>query len=143
MILKRLMRRLRALVRRGRVEQELADELALHLDLEQQKNERLGMSPDAARRAALITFGGVERYKEEARDARGVRPLETFAQDLRHALRAMRLAPLFTFIVVLTLGLGVGATSAIYSIVNAVLLRPLPYVQGDQLVRVYSQDPSG
>src|SRR5690242_1231840 len=129
MIRKRLARRLRALLRRQRLEQELADELALHLDLEQQKNERLGMRPDDARRAALITFGGVERYKEEARDARGVRLLETLAHDLRYAFRAMRRTPLFTLVVLVTIGLGVGATSAIYSIVNAVLLRPLPYAR--------------
>ena len=143
LFLHRLTRRLRALTRRGRVERELADELQLHIELEQQKNERLGMSPDAARRAALITFGGVERYKEEARDVRGVRFLEHAMQDLRVALRTMRKSPAFTATVILTLGLGVGATSAIFSIVNAVLLRPLPYGRPDELVRVYSQTPDG
>src|SRR5204863_7838801 len=103
----RLARRLRAIIRRDRVERELADELQLHIELEQQKNERLGMSPNDARRAALLTFGGVERYKEEARDARGVRMFETMMQDARYALRAMRKAPAFTAVVVLTLGLGV------------------------------------
>jgi predicted permease len=142
-LLKRLVRRVRALTRRDRVEQELSDELALHIELEQQKNERLGMSPDDARRAALLTFGGIERYKEEARDARGVRVIETMGQDLRYALRSMRRAPAFTLVVVLTLGLGVGATSAIFSIVNAVLLRPLPYGRPDEIVRVYSQVPDG
>src|SRR6266550_2820967 len=123
LLLHRLGRRLRALFRRDRVERELAEELQLHIELEQQKNERLGMSPGDARRAALVTFGGVERYKEEARDARGVRILETLAQDARYALRTMRKAPAFTTVVALTLGLGVGATSAIFSIVNAILLR--------------------
>ena len=141
--LKRVRRRVTALANRRRVEQELADEVALHLELEQQKNEQRGMSPAAARRAALLAFGGVERYKEEARDARGVRVLEVLAQDLRYALRAMRKAPAYTLMVVLTLGLGVGATSAIFSIVNGVLLRPLPFGQPESLVRVYSQDPSG
>src|SRR5205085_3755359 len=140
-LLHRLARRLRAVFRRDRVERELADELQLHIELEQQKNERLGMLPNDARRAALLRFGGVERYKEEARDARGVRVLETMAQDFRYALRAMRKTPAFTAVVVLTLGLGVGATSAIFSIVNAVLLRPLPYEHPEALVRVYSQNP--
>jgi predicted permease len=143
LLLHRLGRRLRALFRRDRVERELADELQLHIELEQQKNERLGMSRNDARRAALVTFGGVERYKEEARDARGVRILETLVQDARYALRTMRKAPAFTAVVVLTLGLGVGATSAIFSIVNAVLLRPLPYAHENALVRVYSQVPDG
>lgn len=142
-LLRRLRRRFRALAFRGDVERELTDEIQLHIELEQQKNERLGMSPDEARRAALVTFGGVERYKEEARDARGVRLVETVAQDLRYALRTMRKTPAFTAIVILTLGLGVGATSAIFSIVNAVLLRPLPYGNERSLVRLYSQVPDG
>ena len=142
-LFRRLRRRVRALAFRRDVERELADELELHIELEQQKNERLGMSPEQARRAALVTFGGVERYKEEARDARGVRLVETIAQDLRYALRTMRKTPAFTAIVILTLGLGVGATSAIFSIVNAVLLRPLPYANERSLVRVYSQVPDG
>src|SRR5690348_3100150 len=118
MLIRRIIRRLRAIFQRDLVERELADELQLHIELEQQKNERLGMSPDEARRAALVTFGGLERYKEEARDARGVRLVETVAQDARYALRTMRKTPAFTAIVILTLGLGVGATSAIFSIVN-------------------------
>jgi hypothetical protein len=72
-LFRRLRRRLRALAFRRDVEQELADELQLHIELEQQKNERLGMAPNEARRAALVTFGGLERYKEEARDARATR----------------------------------------------------------------------
>jgi putative ABC transport system permease protein len=140
-LLRLLRRRIRALVFRRDVERELADELALHLELEQERNERLGMSAEEARRAALVTFGGVERYKEEARDVRGVRLLETVAQDLRYALRTMRKTPAFTAVVILTLGLGVGATSAIFSIVNAVLLRPLPYDNEKSLVRVYSAPP--
>ena len=142
-LLRRLRRRFRALAFRRDVERELTDELQLHIELEQEKNERLGMSPDEARRAAILTFGGVERYKEEARDVRGVRLLETIAQDLRYALRTMRKTPGFTAVVILTLGLGVGATSAIFSIVNAVLLRPLPYGNEQSLVRVYSQVPDG
>ena len=140
-LFRRLRRRVRALAFRRDVERELADELQLHIELEQDKNERLGMSPDEARRAALVTFGGVERYKEEARDVRGVRILETIAQDLRFALRSMRKTPGFSAVVILTLGLGVGATSAIFSIVNAVLLRPLPYGNEASLVRVYSAPP--
>jgi putative ABC transport system permease protein len=142
-LIHRFGRRWRALARRARVERELADELALHLELEQQKNEQLGMSPNEARRAALVAFGGVERHKEDARDVRGVRIVETAMQDLRYAGRVMRKAPAFTAMVVLTLALGVGATSAIFSIVNAVLLRPLPYGRPAELVRVYSQTPDG
>src|SRR5205823_11394610 len=119
--IERLVRRLRALTRRAHMERELDDELQLHIELEQQKNERLGMLPNDARRVALLTFGGVDRYKEEARDVRGVRLLENVAQDLRIALRTMRKTPAYTVTVILTLGLGVGATSAIFSIVNAVL----------------------
>jgi predicted permease len=143
MFLHRIIRRLRALVQRDTVERELSDELRFHVDMETEKLMARGMARDDARRSALLTFGGVERYKEEARDVRGVRPLETVLQDLRYGARSMRKSPVFTIVVVLTLALGVGATTAIFSIVNAVLLRPLPYERSEELVRIYSQVPDG
>ena len=102
--------RLRAVFRRGAVEHEMDDELRYHVDREADKYERLGLTRAEALRRARIAFGGVDRAKEESRDARGLVLLETTLQDLRYALRGLRAKPTFTVGIVLTLGLGMAPT---------------------------------
>lgn len=132
-----LLSTLRALARRRRAEPDLDDELRFHLEMEAAENVRRGMTPDQARRAAAVAFGGVERVREECRDARPSRPLEELGRDLRHALRVLRRAPGFTAVAVLTLALGIGSATAVFSVLDGVLLRPLPYPDADRLFVLY------
>jgi predicted permease len=120
------LRRLRYLFRRGAVEREMDDEMRLHIELEAAERVRQGMLPDEAYRTARVDFGGVERYKEEGRSARGVRPLEDLAQDVAYTARVLRKSPVFTTTSVLILGIGMAATTAVFSVANAILLRTLP-----------------
>jgi predicted permease len=136
------MERLRALVRRDEMEADLADEIRLHIELEIEENIRAGMEPEAARRAALLRFGGVEKTKEDVRDERGVRPLEDLVADVRFAARSLRKTPGFTAAVVLTLALGIGANTAIFSVLNGVVLRPLDFPDSDRLVELCEEHES-
>lgn len=129
-------KQLRTLLRKREVEGELDEELAFHIEMETAKNLREGMRPEEARRAALLAFGGVERWKEEVRDARWVRVLEDLAADGRYALRSLRRAPAFALAVVLTLALGIGANTTIFSAANSLVLRALPFPDRDRLVEV-------
>jgi putative ABC transport system permease protein len=131
-----LRRRLRALFRRETVEREMNDELALHFELEKQQRVRAGATSDEAHRAAMIAFGSVDDVKEAYRDARGTRPMENLIQDFRYGVRILRRNPALAIAAILCFALGIGVNSAIFSIVNGVLIRPLPYRDADRIVLI-------
>jgi predicted permease len=138
--LRRLGRRFRALFRKDVLDRELSDEIRLHLELEAEDLVRTrGLSPDEARRQARIAFGGVERYREAQHDARGVRWLEETLADLGYAARLLVRSPGYAVPAVLVLGLGIGATTAVFSGVTTVLGR-LPYPDDEQLIRIFEQN---
>ena len=133
-LLARAFRRLRVLLRRRTVEREMNDEMRFHLEMDVAERVAAGATPEQARREALLAFGGVERWKEEGRDARGVRPLQDMGQDFRYAVRVLAKTPVFTAVAIATIALGIGATTAIFSALEAIVLRPLPWRESDRLV---------
>jgi predicted permease len=138
---RRLLLRLRNFLRPGRAEQELAREMASHLSILEDEGRRQGMPADEARTAARRAMGGIEQTKERQREARSLPLLEDVRRDLGIAARMLRKAPGFTAVVILTLGAGIGANTAIFTVVNALLLRPLPYPQSERLVRIVEHVP--
>src|SRR5919197_388134 len=135
-MLNRLRTAIRALIVRSRSERELDEELRYHLERQTEQNIRLGMNPEEARYAAQKRCGGIEQAKERSRDVLGLRWLEELWQDLRYGARLLLKNPGFSLIIVGTLALGIGANTGIFSIVNGILLQPLPYKNSDRLVRL-------
>src|SRR5215207_10643909 len=134
----RLRRGIRALLRKRDVEREMADEMRFHLEMEADDLRRAGLAPDEARRRAYVAFGGVERYKEEARAGHALRWLEDLGGDLRYAARSLRRTPAFTLVAVLALGLGIGANAVVFGYVDAAAFRPLPVERPGELVAIYT-----
>jgi putative ABC transport system permease protein len=133
--------RIRWFVRRGQIESGLAEEIGFHIERQTEENLRAGMTPRDAHRQALIKFGGVEQARESTRDQFRFGYVEDFLRDLRYGGRALRRAPGFSMVAILTLALGIGATTAMFSVVNGVLLRPLPYPAQDRLIELVHEAP--
>lgn len=139
-MLSSLMLRIRRLFGRSRLERELDEEMRYHRELSARQHEARGFAPAEARRLAALEFGSVDRFKEEYRDATGVRLLEDAGQDFGYALRSLRRSPAFSITAVGTLALGIAAAATVFAVVDGVLLQPLPYAEADRLVRVWQDD---
>src|SRR5690349_12631632 len=137
----RVLGTVRSVFSRGKMESDLDEELRFHLEREIEKNVRRGMSPENARTEALRLFGGLEKTKDEVREADRAVLLETVLQDIRYGARSLRKNPGYAAAAVLTLALGIGANTAIFSVVHGVLLQSLPYGGGDRLVRLRVDAP--
>jgi predicted permease len=137
------MERIRSFFQKPQRDSELDAEMAAHLELATEENLQSGMPADEARRQAMIRFGGVTQAKEQQREARGLPWLEVLMQDVRFTLRTLGRDRGFTVIAVIILGLGIGANITVFSVVNTILLRPLPFPNPQQLVRILSKNPTG
>src|SRR4051812_25572853 len=135
--------RLRALRQRDNVIHDIDREMRLHLELQVEANIKAGMSPGEAREKAMRSFGNVNRAVDAAYDVKGGGLFETLAQDIRYGARVLVKHKAFTAVAVITLALGIGANTAIFSVVNELLLRPLPYRDADRVVMLWEVSPGG
>src|SRR3954469_24506585 len=119
------------------MDERLDEEVRFHIEMQTERNISMGMTPEEARRRALLQFGGRDRWKEEARDEYRSRPFDGVRKDFVHAVRSLLHHRGFAVTAILTLALGIGASTAVFSVVNAVLLRPLPYANADRLMLVW------
>jgi putative ABC transport system permease protein len=133
--------RLCGLLGERRQDSEFDDEVAAHLDLLTDEHIRRGLAPAEARRQAILRFGGAVQIKEEQHENRGLPFVETTLQDIRYGMRALRKSPAYSVVAMATLAIGIGAGTAVFSVVGAVLLRPLPFAAPDRLVRIYETNP--
>src|SRR6266851_7081368 len=131
----------KSLFRKGALDAQLDTELRFHIDKLTNDNIAAGMAPEEARRKAVMEFGGREQLKEELRDVYRVSVIETAMANVKSAFRFIRKSPSFSVAVILTLALGIGANSAVFSAIDAILLRPLPFPNGDQLMRLVQYNP--
>ena len=133
--------RVRAFFRKGPLDADLDAEMASHLEMAVEENLRRGMAVEEARRRAMARFGGVQQAREKQRAARGLPFVDVLGQDLRYTLRTLGRDAGFTVVAVLILGLGIGANVAVFSVVNTLLLRPLPFPDAGKLVRITTVNP--
>jgi hypothetical protein len=133
--------RCRALVSARRLDEDFNQEVAAHLEMLTEAHVRRGMTPDEARRTAILRFGGPVQIKEQQREHRGLPLVETTRQDVRYAVRALRKNPAYAAVAIATLAIGIGAGTTVFSLAAAVLLRPLPYANPDRLVRIFEVNP--
>jgi predicted permease len=138
-----LWRRLRSLGRRRTLEDRLDDEIRFHVEQQLEKNRRAGMTPQEARRQALIRFGGVEQTRERTRDEFRAATIETLARDIRYGVRSLRRHPGFTAMAMLSLAIGIGANAAIFGVANAILFRQSPLAEPETLLNMYESERGG
>jgi hypothetical protein len=136
-----LLYRLRALIHRGKMDAEVDEELHDHLERETEKYRRAGFAPNEAMRRAHLALGGSEQIKQQSRDSRGTKFVEDLLQDLRYAMRSFARMPGLTALIVISLAIGIGANTALFSITSTLLLKPLPYPAADRIAILWLRSP--